>query len=76
MSNIDVSHLDPTKLKDWQIAEEAEKQMGSIQDLAGEWGILPEELLLLLRFCSDYYHYPLGGSVFTALPAHIPTSGF
>jgi formate--tetrahydrofolate ligase len=45
MSNIDVSHLDPTKLKDWQIAEEAEKQMGSIQDLAGEWGILPEELL-------------------------------
>ncbi len=45
MSNIDVSHLDPTKLKDWQIAEEAEKQMDSIQDLAGEWGILPEELL-------------------------------
>jgi len=45
MSKIDVSHLDPTKLKDWQIAEEAEKQMVDVQTLASEWGILPEELL-------------------------------
>jgi formate--tetrahydrofolate ligase len=45
MSKIDVSHLDPTKLKDWQIAEEAEKQMVDVQTLAQEWGILPEELL-------------------------------
>ena len=45
MAKIDVSKLDPTKLKDWQIAEEAEKQMESIQSLAEDWGILPEELL-------------------------------
>ena len=45
MAKIDVSKLDPTKLKDWQIAEEAEKQMESVQSLAEDWGILPEELL-------------------------------
>jgi formate--tetrahydrofolate ligase len=37
--------LDPTKLKDWQIAEEAEKGMKTVTQLADSWGILPEELL-------------------------------
>lgn len=32
---------------------------------------LPEELLVLLRFCSDYYHYPLGATVLSALPARL-----
>ncbi|WP_283745814.1 primosomal protein N' [Sideroxydans sp. CL21] len=32
---------------------------------------LPEELLTLLRFCSDYYHYPLGMTVLSALPTRL-----
>ncbi|OIR10464.1 primosomal protein N' [mine drainage metagenome] len=32
---------------------------------------LPEELLTLLRFCSDYYHYPLGVTVLAALPTRL-----
>ena len=32
---------------------------------------LPAELLTLLRFCSDYYHYPLGMTVLSALPARL-----
>ena len=42
--------LDPRKLKDWQIAEEAEKAMKRIDRLADDWGILNEELL-------PYGHY-------------------
>jgi primosomal protein N' (replication factor Y) (superfamily II helicase) len=32
---------------------------------------LPAELLNLLRFCSDYYHFPLGQTVLAALPARL-----
>lgn len=32
---------------------------------------LPAELLTLLRFCSEYYHHPLGMTVMTALPARL-----
>lgn len=35
---------------------------------------LSDELLVLLRFCSDYYHYPLGVTVLSALPVHLRTS--
>ncbi len=34
---------------------------------------LPQELLTLLRFCSDYYHYPLGMTVLAALPTRLRT---
>ncbi|XUX01295.1 MAG: formate--tetrahydrofolate ligase [Dehalogenimonas sp.] len=37
--------LDPTKLQDWQIAEEVEKSMKPVHRLASEWGILDNELL-------------------------------
>jgi formate--tetrahydrofolate ligase len=37
--------LDPTKLQDWQIAEETEKTMKSVHRLAAEWGISDNELL-------------------------------
>lgn len=37
--------LDPTKLADWQIAEEAEKTMKTSRQLAGELGIGDDELL-------------------------------
>ncbi len=32
---------------------------------------MPEELLGLLHFCSDYYHYPLGATVLAALPSRL-----
>ena len=32
---------------------------------------LPAELLVLLRFCSDYYHHPLGATVLSALPVRL-----
>jgi len=32
---------------------------------------LPVDLLKLLRFCSDYYHYPVGMTVLSALPARL-----
>ena len=35
---------------------------------------LSEELLKLLRFCSDYYHHPLGATVLSALPARLRSS--
>lgn len=50
MSKFDVSTLDPTKMADWQIAEEAEKHMRPVTELAEEWGVLKEELL-------PYGHY-------------------
>ncbi len=37
--------LDPTKLQDWQIAEQSEKTMKPVLQLAAGWGILDEELL-------------------------------
>ena len=37
--------LDPTQLQDWQIAEETEKTMKSVSQLAAEWGLLNDELL-------------------------------
>jgi len=35
---------------------------------------LPTELLRLLNFCSDYYHYPLGPTVMAALPTTLRRS--
>ena len=35
---------------------------------------LPAELLTLLRFCSDYYHHPLGMTVLSALPSRLRSS--
>jgi len=32
---------------------------------------LPQELLTLLRFCSDYYRYPLGMTALSALPVRL-----
>ncbi|MFO7850186.1 MAG: formate--tetrahydrofolate ligase [Spirochaetia bacterium] len=45
-----MAKLDPTKMEDWQIAEEAEKDMKKIYQLAEELGIEEEELL-------PYGHY-------------------
>ncbi|MCD6358412.1 MAG: formate--tetrahydrofolate ligase [Dehalococcoidia bacterium] len=45
MAKFDITSLDATKLKDWQIAEEAEKYMKTVPQIAKEWGIKTEELL-------------------------------
>jgi len=59
MTKFDITSLDPTKLADWQIAEEAEKYMKPVHQLADEWGIKDEELL-------PYGHY-LGKVDFAAI---------
>jgi formyltetrahydrofolate synthetase len=40
-----ITDLDPRKLQDWQVAEEAEKHMKTISQLAEESGIVGDELL-------------------------------
>ena len=35
---------------------------------------LSPKLLALLKFCSDYYHYPIGQTVLPALPAKLRSS--
>ena len=59
MTKFHITSLDPTKLADWQIAEEAEKYMKPVHQLADEWGIKDEELL-------PYGHY-LGKVDFAAV---------
>jgi formate--tetrahydrofolate ligase len=66
MTKFDIKSLDPTKLKDWQIAEEAEKYMKPVNQLAEEWGIKDEELL-------PYGHY-LGKVDFAALVKRLKDS--
>lgn len=40
-----MAKLDPTKLKDWQIAEACEKEMKTVKQLADELGIKDQELI-------------------------------
>ena len=37
--------LDPTQYKDWQIAEEAEKSLPSVDFFREKLGLLPEEII-------------------------------
>ncbi len=53
---------------DSALALERIKQVVQVLD---EAPLLPEELLTLLRFCSDYYHHPLGTTVLPALPVRL-----
>ena len=45
-----------------------------VEQVLNDVPALPEELLTLLRFCSDYYHHPLGATVLSALPARLRSS--
>jgi primosomal protein N' (replication factor Y) len=49
----------------------APERVKSIAQVLDDVSPLPDELLTLLRFCSDYYHYPLGLTVMSALPARL-----
>ncbi len=56
---------------DSALALERIKQVVQVLD---EAPLLPDELLTLLRFCSDYYHHPLGVTVLSALPVRLRSS--
>ena len=45
------------------------QQLKSIAAMLDDAPLLSAEVLQLLRFCSDYYQYPLGATVLAALPA-------
>ena len=44
------------------------QQLKNITAVLDDSPLLSAEALRLLRFCSDYYHYPLGATVLAALP--------
>ena len=48
--------LDPRKMADWQIAEAAEENLKSIPTLAGELGLLPEEVIPMGRQLAKIDH--------------------
>jgi primosomal protein N' (replication factor Y) len=52
-------------------SELAAEKIKPVVKLLDEIPPLPEELLTLLRFCSDYYHHPLGATVLSAMPARL-----
>ena len=56
---------------DSELAAERIKRVVRVLD---EIPPLPAELLTLLRFCSDYYHHPLGATVLSALPVRLRSS--
>jgi formate--tetrahydrofolate ligase len=37
--------LDPTVYKDWQIAEDAEKNLPSVEDFRKKMGLMPDEII-------------------------------
>lgn len=49
----------------------ATERIKSVVQVLDDVPPLPAELLSLLRFCSDYYHYPQGMTVLSALPARL-----
>ena len=59
-----------------ELAESSELTPGrikSVERVLDDVAPLPSELLKLLRFCSDYYHYALGMTVMSALPLRLRT---
>jgi len=48
--------LDPTKMKDWQIAEAAENWMKPIQDIGREFGLLDSEIIPMGRAVAKVDH--------------------
>jgi len=52
-------------------SELAAERIKSVVRVLDEIPPLPAELLTLLRFCSDYYHHPLGATVLSSLPVRL-----
>ena len=51
--------------------ELAVDRIKSVTQVLGDVPPLPQELLALLHFCSDYYHHPMGMTVLSALPTRM-----
>ena len=49
----------------------APQRVRSILSIQRDMPPLPADILKLLRFCSDYYHHPLGEVVLNALPTRL-----
>ncbi|MFY9261218.1 MAG: primosomal protein N' [Gallionella sp.] len=47
----------------------APERIKPVSQVLADSAPLSSELLALLQFCSDYYHYPIGQTVMAALPA-------
>ncbi|MFA6014622.1 MAG: primosomal protein N' [Gallionellaceae bacterium] len=54
-----------------ETSELAAERVKPVQEVMHDMSPLPSELITLLRFCSDYYQYPLGMTIMSALPARL-----
>lgn len=54
-----------------ETTEWAGERLKSVVSVLNEIPPLSPDLLSLLKFCSDYYHFPLGMTVLAALPARL-----
>ncbi len=55
-------------------SELAAERIKPVVRVLGEIPPLPAELIALMRFCSDYYHHPIGATVLSALPSRLRSS--
>jgi primosomal protein N' (replication factor Y) len=46
-------------------------KLRSVSKVLRDVPALPDEILALVRFCSDYYHHPLGEAALTVLPTRL-----
>jgi primosomal protein N' (replication factor Y) (superfamily II helicase) len=51
--------------------ELAPERIKAVEQVLEDVPPLPAELLKLLKFCSDYYHHPVGMTVLSALPTRL-----
>ena len=49
----------------------AQEKLKEVEEILEDVPALSQSLLTLFSFCSDYYHYPLGQVIFTALPSRL-----
>ncbi|MBL79646.1 MAG: primosomal protein N' [Nitrosomonadaceae bacterium] len=52
----------------------SKEKLKTVKYIFNDIPALPESLLDLFKFCSEYYQYPLGGVVMHALPTRLRTS--
>jgi primosomal protein N' (replication factor Y) len=57
---------------EWVVESDvADAKLKSVLRVLDDVPPLPDELLTLLKFCSEYYHYPLGMTLLSALPTRL-----
>src|SRR5712691_5971842 len=61
----------------WDVATKSkvtDSRLRSVEKILRDVAPLPREWLALAKFCSDYYHGPLGEVVMSALPPRLRTA--